>query len=111
MRTHYVQVEDQKKRREAWDKVKRELEAAVAKAEEQLRRNKARRTNKQARHEPTSDGRAEMNPREAAARTQNSKPPHRIHGTSTVVAVLLRGRQRGMQRQRSTIGCGWKSTL
>ena len=55
MSIHYVQVEDQKKRREAWDKVKRELEAAVAKAEEQLRRNKARHTNKQTRNEPTSD--------------------------------------------------------
>ena len=47
MSTHYVQVEDQKKRREAWEKVKRELEAAVAKAEEHLKRNKAPPTNKQ----------------------------------------------------------------
>ena len=111
MSTHYVQVEDQKKRREAWEKVKRELEAAVAKAEEQLRRNKALHTNKQTRNEPTSDDRAEMNPLEAAAQKQNSKPPHRILWTSTVLALLLRGRLRGMQRQISRIGCRWTSTL
>ncbi len=104
-------MEDQKKRREAWEKVKRELEAAAAKAEEQLKRNKALHTNKQTRNEPTSDDRAEMNPREAAARKPYSNPPLAFTGRATVLALLLRGRLRGMQRPRSTISCGWNSTL
>ena len=48
MSRHDVQVEDQKKRRQAFEKVKRELEAAVVKAEDHLKRNKAPHKKKRA---------------------------------------------------------------